>query len=231
MYRSSAKDLPGSDGLKGSEAVGSNTLPLTPFSSGSVVPSKAELVAHDKVDPGTNVNAGAQLKGVEQHSGMAAPLGNKEEAGIGFDTSGRESGNLVYPDKNKYRQIPPTALDKQIPSGARDDPQIKQMQAWYRSLDAQKAEKDKQITEIKEQQKTSRDPLFDVKLTTLSNDVKRLTDDQAKAQETVSVRVEEIRREKVDKGLEFDEEPITNQPSAKKGDEPKPNIPSKQKKE
>jgi len=74
------------------------------------------------------------------------------------------------------------------------------MQAWYRSLEVQKAEKEQKIAEIKEQQKTSQDPLLATKIATLANDVKRLNDDQGQATKTVKKRV-------LDMGLAWDESP------------------------
>lgn len=168
---------------------------------------------------GRGTDPGKQLKSAERHSRDAQAPGNdsdKETARKGFDTPGTESGNLVYPDKAKHRQAAPTALDRQIPGGAKDDPQIRQMQAWYRSLDAKKAEKEKMIAEIMEQQKTSKDPVLDAKKATLINDVKRLADDQTKATATVKERVEVIRKQTLDKGLAWDEEPSTDAPSGMK---------------
>lgn len=156
------------------------------------------------------VDAGAQLKSVEHHSRKAQSQGkdtDKEIAREGFDTPGESRGTLAYPDKNKHQQVPPSALDKQIPGGAKDDPAIKEMQAWYRSLDARKAEKEEMIANIKEEQKTSKDPILDVKIATLTNDVKRLNDDQAKATATVKERVEVIKKQMLDKGLAWDESP------------------------
>ena len=152
---------------------------------------------------------GAQLKSVEQHSRQAKAQANdasKEMAREGFDTLGNDQGSLVYPDKNNHRP-PPSALDRQVPAGAKDDPQIQQMQTWYRSLDAQKAEKEQKIAEIKEQQKTSQDPLLATKIATLANDVKRLNEDQGQATKTVKERVEVIKKKVLDMGLAWDESP------------------------
>lgn len=143
---------------------------------------------------GSGTDAGAQLKSVERHSRDAQSQGkdtDKETARQGFDTPGRASGNLVYPDK-KQRQIPPSALDKRVPPEAQKDPQVQQSLAWYRKLDAQKAEKQKMIAEIKEQKKTSKDPVLDTKIATLNNDVKIIIGDQAKATETVEKRVKNL---------------------------------------
>lgn len=170
---------------------------------------RQRLAAATSADPVT-VNADAQLKSVDHHSGQAQAQGNdtdKDLAREGFDTLGANKGNLVYPDKNKSRQVPPTVLDRQIPRGAKDDPEVRQMQVWYRSLDAKKAEKEKMIAEISEQQKTSKDPILDVKMATLANDVKRLADDQAKATATVKERVAVIKKQMLDKGLAWDESP------------------------
>lgn len=196
MYRSFAKVLPGSDGLKGSEAVGSNTLPLTPFSSGSVVPSKAELVAHDKVDPGTNINAGAQLKGVEQRSVMAAPLGNKEEAGIGFDNFGRESGNLgtlaIRPDKPDRRSA---ALAAKIPKEAWKDPLVGQLYGNFKKLSAIKDDTLNSIAELKQQQKSGKgDPTANAaQLNMLNTRLKDTNKDMGDKEKAIKAEVKKYR--------------------------------------
>lgn len=146
---------------------------------------------------GSGTDPGAQLKSVERHSRDAQEQASngketaRETARMGFDTPGKASGNLVYPDK-KQRQIPPSALDKRVPPEAQKDPQVQQSLAWYRKLDAQKAEKEKMIAEIKEQKKTSKDPVLDTKIATLNNDLKIITGDQAKATETVEKRVKNL---------------------------------------
>lgn len=161
---------------------------------------------------------GAQLKSITQSSNVAlsSPVAEKDlltpgradrkMAGDGFDKPGKDQGSLVYPDKNNHRP-PPSVLDRQVPSGAKDDPQIQQMQTWYRSLDAQKAEKEQKIAEIKEQQKTRQDPLLATKIATLANDVKRLNEDQGQATKTVKERVEVIKKKVLDMGLAWDESP------------------------
>lgn len=160
----------------------------------------------------------AQLKSIHQSSNVAlsSPVAEKDlmtpgradrkMAGDGFDRPGKDQGTLVYPDKNNHRP-PPSALDRQVPAGAKDDPQIKQMQTWYRSLEGQKAEKEQKIAEIREQQKTSRDPLLATKIATLANDVKRLNEDQGQATKTVKERVEVIKKRVLDRGLAWDESP------------------------
>lgn len=146
---------------------------------------------------GSGTDPGAQLRSVERHSREArdeALRGGataKETARQGFDVPGKASGNLVYADK-KQQQIPPSALDKRVPPEAQKDPQVQQSLAWYRKLDAEKAEKQKMIAEIKEKQKTNKDPVLDTKIATLNNDVKRATDDQAKVTETVEKRVKNL---------------------------------------
>ncbi|MBI1919534.1 MAG: hypothetical protein HYS23_00485 [Geobacter sp.] len=157
---------------------------------------------------GRVTDPGAQLKKVEHYGRQAKSQGkgaSKEIAGEGFDTPGEEQGTLVYPDKNNHRQRPLSALDKQIPDGAKDDQQIKEMQIWYRSLEIQKAEKERKIAEIKKQQKTSKDPLLAKKIATLANDVKRLKDNQGQAMETVKAQVAVIKKRVLDKGLAWNE--------------------------
>jgi hypothetical protein len=146
---------------------------------------------------GSGTDPGAQLKSVERHSRDAQDEASRrkgtarETARQGFDTPGRASGNLVYPDK-KQQQKPPTALDRRVPAAAQKDAQVQQSLAWYRKLDAQKAEKEKMIAEIKEQKKTSKDPVLDAKIATLNNDVKIITGDQSKVTETVEKRVKNL---------------------------------------
>ena len=165
---------------------------------------------------------GAQLKSAEHHGRQARSQGNdtdKDLAREGFDTPGANKGTLVAPDRNKPRQAPPSALDRQIPGGAKDDPQVRQMQAWYRCLDAKNAEKEKMIAEIDQQQKTSKAPALDAKKATLANDVRRLADDQTKATATVRERVAVIRKQTLDKGLAWDEEPPTDHPPGTRKEE------------
>lgn len=164
-------------------------------SSGAPMSQMSGMMGNDgrmesETDPGAQLmsiehsSRGALLSPVAEKTFMTPGKADKEMAGKGFDTTNKKTGNLAYPDK-KQQQIPPSALDKQIPPEARDDPEIKQAQAWYRKLDALKAEKEQKIAEIKEQQKTSKDPLLAVKIATLANDVKRADDDQAKATDAV----------------------------------------------
>ncbi|MES2907625.1 MAG: tetratricopeptide repeat protein [Pseudomonadota bacterium] len=160
---------------------------------------------------GTISRADVQAKSVERHSNQAKSGNNdndKTVAGMGFDDTGDYSGSLIYPDKNKYQQIPFTTLDQQIPRGAQDDIQIKGMQTWYRSLDAQKTEKKQRIAEIKEKQRLNNDPSLEMKIATLNNDIKRLADDQGKATATVKERVKVVKKEMLNKGLIWDERPL-----------------------
>lgn len=148
---------------------------------------------------GSGTDAGAQLKSIERHS-RDAQLQDKETsretARQGFDIPGRASGNLVYPDKNKHehRQAPPSALDRQVPAAARNDPQIQQSLAWYRSLDAQKAEATRKIATIREQQKKGSGDaaVLAAQLGTLTNQSKRIDNDQAKVAETVKKQVKNL---------------------------------------
>jgi tetratricopeptide (TPR) repeat protein len=167
---------------------------------------------------GSVTDPGAQLKSVERHSKDAQLQRNdsdKEIAREGFERPGENRGGLVYPDKNNHRP-PLSALDRQIPRGAKDDGQIKEMQAWYRSLEVRKAEKEQKIAEIKEQQKTSKDPVLATKITTLANEVKQLNDDQGQATKVVKERVAVIKKRVLDKGLAWDETPPSETPSAMK---------------
>lgn len=165
-----------------------------------------------------STDPGAQLKSTAESSNRAlqSPVAenafltggraDKQLAGDRFDRIGGKESPLVYPDK-KQRQRPLSDLDKQIPGGARDDPQIKQMQAWYWTLNGQKGEKQQKQAELVEQQKTRKDPSLAAKIATLDNDIKRLADDQDKATKTVKERVAVIKKRVLDKGLEWDESP------------------------
>ncbi len=159
---------------------------------------------------GRVTDPGAELLSVEHHSRNAKLQPNdsgREIARQGFDIPGEYRGTLVHPDKHS-QQRPLSALDRQIPAGAKEDPQIKQMQAWYHTLEVQKAEKEQKIAEFKEQQKTSKDPSLATNIAALSNDVKRLNDDQGQATKTVKKRVEVIKKQMLDKGLAWDESPL-----------------------
>lgn len=145
---------------------------------------------------GSGTDAGAQLKSVERHSRDAQSQGkdtDKETARMGFDTPGRASGNLVYPDKKK-QQIPPSALDRRVPAAAQKDPQVQQSLAWYRKLDNLKAETTQKIAAIKEQQKkgTGDAAVLTAQLGALTNQSKQIDNDQAKVTETVKKQVKNL---------------------------------------
>ena len=146
---------------------------------------------------GSGTEAGAQLKTVERH-GRETPLQDNKAASataqMGFDTPGTASGNLVYPDKSKYRQLPSSVLERQIPPKAMGDPQVQQILAWYRSLDAQKAETTQKIATIKEQQKqgTGDAAVLSAQLGSLTNQVRQIDTDQTKATEAVKKQVKHL---------------------------------------
>ncbi|TKB58801.1 MAG: hypothetical protein E8D49_10395 [Nitrospira sp.] len=162
---------------------------------------------------GSGTEAGAQLKTVERH-GRETPLQNNRSASataqMGFDTPGTASGNLVYPDKNKYQQLPSSALERQVPPEAMKDPQVQQMLAWYRSLDAQKAETAQKIVTVKEQQKqgTGDPAVLSAQLGTLTNQIKQINNDQTKATEDVKKQVKHL-------GFDWVESPEPTTPEAK----------------
>ena len=164
---------------------------------------------------GSGTEAGAQLKSVERH-GRETPLQDNELANMtarkGFDTSGTASGNLIYPDKNKYRQIPPSALERQVPPEAMGDPQIQQMLVWYRSLDAQKAEATQKIATVKDQQKqgTGDAAVLSAQLGTLTNQIRQIKTDQTKATEDGKKRVKHLGFEWVESS-----EPTTTEAKSK----------------
>lgn len=146
---------------------------------------------------GSGTDAGAQLKTVERH-GRETPLQDNESASAtarkGFDTPGIASGNLIYPDKDKYWQLPRTALERQVPPKAMGDPQIQQMLAWYRSLDVQKAETAQKIATVKEQQNqgTGDAAVLSAQLGTLTNLKTQIDTDQTKAAEAVKKQVKHL---------------------------------------
>ena len=167
---------------------------------------------------GSGTEAGAQLKTVERHGRDAQDEASRgkdtarETARMGFDTPGTASGNLVYPDKNKYRQLPSSALERQIPPKAMKDPQVQQTLAWYRSLDAQKAETTQKIVTVKEQQKhgIGDAAVLSAQLGTLTNRARQIDTDQTKATEAVKKQVKHL-------GFEWIEspEPTTPEPKSK----------------
>lgn len=162
---------------------------------------------------GIGIDASAQLKSVERHSREAQLQGKdtaRETARMGFDAPGKASGNLVYPDK-KQRQIPPSALDRQVPAAAQKDPQVQQSLAWYRKLDNLKAENTQKIVAIKEQQKkgTGDATVLAAQLGTLTNQSKQIDTDQAKVTETVKKQVKNL-------GFNLVESPDTTTPEANK---------------
>ena len=145
---------------------------------------------------GSGTDAGAQLKSVERHSRDAQLQGKdtaRETARMGFDAPGKASGNLVYTDKKK-QQIPPSALDRQVPAAAQKDPQVQQSLAWYRKLDNLKAETTQKIAAIKEQQKkgTGDAAVLAAQLGTLTNQSKQIDNDQAMVTETVKKQVKNL---------------------------------------
>lgn len=160
---------------------------------------------------GSGTDAGAQLKSVERH-GRETPSQDIESARKtaqkGFDTGGKPSGNLVYPDKKK-QQIPPSALDRQVPAAAQKDPEVQQSLAWYRKLDNLKAENSQKIAAIKEQQKkgTGDAAVLAAQLGTLTNQSKQIDNDQAKVTETVKKRVTNL-------GFKLVESPESTTPQA-----------------
>ena len=162
---------------------------------------------------GSGTDAGAQLKSVERH-GRETPSQDIESARKtaqkGFDTGGKASGNLVYPDKTK-QQIPPSALDRQVPAAAQKDPQVQQSLAWYRKLDNLKAENSQKIAAIKEQQKkgTGDAAVLAAQLGSLTNQSRQIDSDQAKVTETVKKRVTNL-------GFKLVESPESTTPQANK---------------
>ncbi len=160
---------------------------------------------------GSGTDAGAQLKSVERH-GRETPSQDIESARKtaqkGFDTGGKASGNLVYPDKKK-QQIPPSALDRQVPAAAQKDPEVQQSLAWYHKLDTLKAENNQKIAAIKEQQKkgTGDAAVLAAQLGSLTNQSRQIDSDQAKVTETVKKRVTNL-------GFKLVESPESTTPQA-----------------
>ena len=164
---------------------------------------------------GSGTEPGAQLKTVDRHGRETPSLDNESASATarkGFDESGKASGNLVYPDKNKDWQTPPSALERQVPPEAMKDPQVQQMFAWYRSLDAQKAETTQKIVTVKEQQKqgTGDPAVLSAQLGTLTNRARQIDTDQIKATEAVKKQVKHLGFEWVESS-----EPTTTEAKSK----------------
>ncbi len=179
---------------------GNPALALTPFPSGGAAPSSAGLAARDTVSPGTNAKADAQLKSFEQHSGAAAAEGNKEGAGKGVDTSGRENGSLVSAHAAAGRPAP--AFVGHLPERAKADTQIQQSVAYYQKLDSLKADTAQKIEAVKLEQASGKGDaaVLAARLGTLGNDLKRQQSDQAQTKERLKKRVKDL-------GFEWDEAP------------------------
>lgn len=185
-------------------------------SSGTNTPQLKGLSGtSNSVLKGSGTEPGAQLKTVNRHGRETPSLDNESasaRARKGFDESGTASGDLVYPDKSKYRQIPPSALERQIPPEvmAMEDPQIQKTLAWYRSLDAHKAETTQKLATVKEQQKqgTGDAAVLSAQLGTLTNQIKQINNDQTKATETVKTQVKHL-------GFEWVESSEPSTPEAK----------------
>jgi len=149
---------------------------------------------------------GAQLRSIEHGSreALSSPVAEKnfltpgradrKMAGEGFDTPGTNSGTLVYPDKNNYRQTPPSALETHLPKEAKDNQLIQASLAWYRQLDGQKAETDLKIASVAEQLKngTGDAAVLTAHLSTLKNRRKQIDADQVKTTETVKKKVKNL---------------------------------------
>lgn len=138
------------------------------------------------------IGSGSQLKSAEGHSRDATRLDKEamsEEARKGFDTAGENRGTIAVP---KISGTMPTLLDEQVPEGARNDPQVKQMLDWYRQLEGIKAEVTQKIATLKKQQETSKDPLLAVKIESLNNDLKQYTSNQAVATQNAKKRSRDL---------------------------------------
>lgn len=137
-------------------------------------------------------NAGEQLGRAERHSGDASELGREpgaDEAQAGFDRAPTKTGaTLVYPGVSGGSP----SLASTIPAAGRNNPVVKKMVAWYDSLEAQKAEIDGKIEAIKEQQKTSKDPMLAVKIESLTNAKRRHSDDQEKAKAKIAAQLKDL---------------------------------------
>lgn len=167
--------------------------------------------------PGGSIDPGAQLRSIEQSSRDAlnsSAEGAKKTASEGFDTPGKNQGDLVYVDK-RQQQRPASELDKQIPKGAKDDPEVRQMQAWYWSLNGKKSDAEREVAALREQQKSSNDPILATKIRTLDNDINRLAEDQARATGAVKERVAVIKKRTLDRGLNWDESPAFESTASK----------------
>jgi len=165
---------------------------LTPFPTGGIASGEAGLAAREVVSAGTSMDAGAQLKSVEAHSREASANGNKDEAGKGFDTLGRDEGALVVAEASAGRPVP--AFVARLPEAAMSDAQIQQSAAYYQKLDTLKAETEQKIQKVKAEQQAGKGDaaVLAAHLGTLTNDLKRHEGDQAQAKETMRKRVKDL---------------------------------------
>lgn len=171
--------------------------PLTPFPAGGVAPGEAGLAPRNTTPPAYNSNnpgsiqPGAQLKSVEA-SNYNSP--SMAAAGMGFDTQGNNSGNLVYPDRIRQQPALSSSLEAHVPQEARTDKLVSEQLAWSRQLDSQKAETDQKIAAATKQLKdgTGDAKVLTAHLGSLENQLKQIDKDQNKTTEAVKKQVKNL---------------------------------------
>jgi hypothetical protein len=147
-------------------------------------------------DPGAELLRAARIsQGAAETGGLEA----RDAARRGFDVPEPFQGGLMFPDKSKYQQIPPSWLERQVPEALRADPDIHKAIVESRSLEGARAEKKMLVARLEKQIAESHDLLLAAKLATVENDVKRMGAEQATAKAAMKAKV-------LDKGLEWQEE-------------------------
>lgn len=101
------------------------------------------------------------------------------DASSGFDTLGGLLGAKSFPPISVSASHTPPF--KEIPSEARDDPQITVMVGWYERLEEQRAEAIKKLNDIAQLRKVSSDSSLVVKREAVVSQIKRIETDQKTA--------------------------------------------------
>jgi len=120
-----------------------------------------------------------------------------EQARQGFDKAGSLAGSKpVRRDDSDTAGKPvlSSALAAQVPDKAKNDPLVKKSLDWYQHLDGLKLEAVQKIATVKAQQKNGSGDaaVLAAQLGALTNQVKQLDNDQAKAAEVVKKQVKNL---------------------------------------
>lgn len=170
---------------------------ITAFPQADVLKNKASLVNRKVISPGTKIDSGTQLKSVHGHSLAAGAVGDKDEAGLGFDTAGVNNGTLVFGGSSAGG---PSIVFDRLPENAQNDSEVLQSVAYFQKLETLKLEAAQKMESLKAEQKTGKGDavILSAKLETLANEIKLQESEQIKAKAAVKKRV-------VDLGFEWDE--------------------------